>query len=88
MEMLGIITVLINGGAIDKGNFHMHTEGYMKKSWEYLTNIHDRQIQDMVYKKYMDNIKVETVDDLLRLLKQNSWNRDKPSEAPSPKGKL
>ena len=77
IALLGIITVYINGGSIDKGNFHMHTEGYLKKMNDYSNNTHDRQIQDMVINKFLDKIRVDSAEDLLKLWKQASWNRDK-----------
>ena len=92
LEYLGIMTVLINGGAFDKGNLHMHTDGLLRKVGEQLNAIHDREVQDMLLKKYMDNTKVQSVDDLVKLMKQTSWNKDKPSappeKQPSPAGKL
>jgi hypothetical protein len=82
LEYLGIMTVLINGGAFDKGNLHIHTDGLLRKVGEQLNAIHDREVQDKLLKRYMDNTKVQSVDDLIKLMKQTSWNKDKPSAPP------
>lgn len=74
---LGMLTVFINGGAIDKGNFHMHTEGYIKKAIEYSSHIVNTEVQDRILNKYMGVIKIDSVGDLIKLLKQTSWNKDK-----------
>jgi len=83
MEALGVISVFMYGGAIDKGDFHMHTDGYMKKYLDCMSTFHDKQMQDEFLRRYMDNVKVTSVDELIRLLKQASWNRDKAAGQPA-----
>jgi restriction system protein len=76
--VLGVITIFINGGGVDKGDFHMHTDGIVKSITDYLNSSHDRQVQDQLLKKYMDNLQVSSPDDLLKLMKQTSINKDIP----------
>lgn len=82
LEYLSIMSVFINGGAYNKGNMHMNTDGLLRKEGERIVTDREEAVQNEILKMYLDKLKITSADDLIKLMKQTSWNKDKPASPP------
>lgn len=77
--LLGIILFLVGGGYEDNSGHSLKTDGVpglIKTVNEVISEKHEREMQDSIFNKYKDSIKVKKSEDLIKLLKQFSENKD------------
>ncbi|MFH7003456.1 hypothetical protein [Flavobacterium bizetiae] len=77
--ILGLIIIGINGGGLKanfKGfNFDLSTDGLIQKVSDYIDNYHDRKMVDELMKN-KDSLEIKNPDDLIKVIKQFSKNKD------------
>ena len=75
----GIILLLCGGGYENPDGAKLSTEGLpgvIKAIDEYLQHKQDREIKEEIFKTYKDSLQVKKPEDMIRLLKQVSENKD------------
>ena len=74
-----MIIIGINGGGLKasfKGfNFDLSTDGLIQKVSDYIDNYHDRKMVDELMKN-KDSLEIKNPDDLIKVVKQFSKNKD------------
>ncbi len=70
--------ILFFGGRLKKGEFELETRGLIKNYLIYLNEKHDREMQDKILKVYSDSLKINTSEDMIKVFRHFSSNKDKP----------
>ena len=77
--LLGILVVLMGGGMQTKSGLTIKSDGIpglVKSLNDFLDKQQQRDMNEKVFEKYKDKIQVKQPDDVLKLLKQYSDNKD------------
>jgi restriction system protein len=79
--ILGVLTFLGGGGYEDKAGRKFKTDGVpgiIRAVSDYLNQRQNREMKDKLFAKYSDSLNVKSPDDLNKLMKQFSENKDLP----------
>jgi len=81
--LITAIIVGVMGGGLEskKGQFSLTSpgiSGILKSIDEFKTHNQERRMRDQIFSQYKDSLQIKTPDDMIKLLKQFSENKDLP----------